>query len=98
MRTKITMAELRDALKANQWTIEKDSAFYLKHYQDTGELKKPMVVIKSGTVVGVEKVYRRGRAALLRYTDTSGKIWWSWTHASEYEAPRQYVRKGTTRL
>jgi hypothetical protein len=89
----ITMQDLRTALKCDRWKLEKDTAFHLKRYNDTGTLRPPRVVIKAGTVVGVEKVYRRGRAALLRYTDRTGKVWWSWTHAGEYEPPRKYVRR-----
>ena len=90
-RKKITMGELREALRAGEWRMDKASMFFLNQYD--GVLKKPTVVIKAGTVVTVVKVYRRGRAALLRYTDRTGKDWWSWAHASEYEAPRKYTRR-----
>lgn len=80
---KITMQDLREAKRVNRYVVEKPSAFYLNRIGD--DLKKPSVVLRSGTVVEVVKVYRRGRAALLRYVDRSGKTWWSWTHATEYE-------------
>jgi hypothetical protein len=85
------MQDLRDAKRLGRWQIEKDSLFFIHNYG--GELKRPGVVIKSGTVVEVEKLYRRGRCALLKYTDRSGKVWWSWTHASEYEPVRKYVKR-----
>ena len=85
VRRIITQADLREALRLGYWTVEKDSAFYIKRYYDSGDLKRPSVVVKAGTVVHVNKVYRRGRAALLCYIDRSGKVWWSWTHATEYE-------------
>ena len=96
MRTKITMQELRDAKQRGKWKIEKDSMFFLHRYADA--LKRPSVVIKSGTTVDVEKLYRRGRCALLKYTDRSGKVWWSWTHASEFEAPRKYTKTNQPKL
>ena len=88
---KITMQDLREAKERGEWTLKRDSLFYLRRYGD--DLKRPGVVIKAGTVVAVEKVYRRGRAALLRYVDITGKVWWSWTHAQEYEPPRKYERR-----
>ena len=87
------MQDLRAAKQCGHWILQRDSAFYLQRHNDTNDLKQPTVVIKSGTVVEVEKLYRRGRAAMLRYTDRSGKVWWSWTHASEFEAPRKYTRR-----
>ena len=87
------MQNLRDAKRLGRWQIEKDSLFFLRNYGD--ELKHPGVVIKSGTVVEVEKLYRRGRCALLKYTDRTGKVWWSWTHASEYEPVRKYEKRNT---
>lgn len=85
------MQDLRDAKRLGRWQIEKDSLFFLNRYGD--DLKRPGVVIKSGTVVEVEKLYRRGRCAMLKYTDRTGKVWWSWTHATEYEPVRKYKRK-----
>ncbi len=93
MKIKITMQELRDAKKSGQWTLERAQLFFINRYGDF--LKRPGVVIKAGTVVDVVKLYRRGRCALLKYTDRTGKIWWSWTHASEYEPTRKYQRKNT---
>ena len=88
---KITMQQLRDAKKVGKWKLLRDVMFYLNRYGD--QLVKPTVVIKSGTVVEVESIYRRGRCALLKYTDITGKVWWSWTHASEFEPPRKYPKK-----
>ena len=93
MRTKITMQDLRDAKRLGRWQLEEDSMFYLRRGNESDDLFKPGVVIKEGTVVEVEKLYRRGRCALLKYTDRSGKVWWSWTHASEYEPTRKYERR-----
>lgn len=81
----VTQADLRKAHRLGFWTIDKPSAFYLVRGHLTGLLGKPSVVVKAGTTVHVAKVYRRGRAALLSYIDRSGKVWWSWTHATEYE-------------
>jgi hypothetical protein len=89
---KITMQDLRNAKRLGRWQIEKDSMFYLRR-NDADDLFKPGVVIKSGTVAEVVKIHRRGRCALLKYTDRTGKVWWSWTHATEYEPPRTYKRK-----
>lgn len=96
MSAKITMQELRDAKQSGHWRLERASMFYLRRYGD--ELRKPTVVIKEGTTVDVEKLYRRGRCALLKYTDHTGKVWWSWTHASEYEEPRKYTKRKTKDL
>ena len=85
----ITQADLREALRLGYWTIERNSEFYIKRYYISGELKRPGMVLKAGTLVHVNKVYRRGRAALLCYIDTSGKVWWSWTHATQYEPARK---------
>jgi hypothetical protein len=92
MRRRITMAELREALKAGKWTLERDSMFFLRRGSQD-HLYRPSVVIKADVDVEVEKVYRRGRCALLKYVDRTGKTWWSWTHATEYERPRRYWRK-----
>jgi len=93
MRDKTTQADLRKAKYDGVWKLEKDSAFYSKRYRDTENLKSPLMVLPSGTVVHVEKVYRRGRAALLCHIDQNGNVWWSWTHASEYENTRQSLDK-----
>jgi hypothetical protein len=85
MRTTITQGDLRVADRTGVWTLERDALFYLRRYHDTDQLKGPGMVLKAGTHVHVEKVYRRGRAALLCYIDRTGKVWWSWTHATEYE-------------
>lgn len=84
------MQQLRDALADNRWTLDKDALFYL-YRRRNDDLRKPTVVIRKGTIVNVEKVYRRGRAALLKYTDRTGKVWWAWTHASlPFEPVRKY--------
>ncbi len=81
----ITQQDLRDARKAGVWQLWKDAQFRITRHRDTDDLKPPSVVIKAGTFVYVEKVYRKGRAALLCYIDKTGKVWWSWTHATVYE-------------
>lgn len=81
----ITQSDLRQAKAVGVWILDKDSAFYLKRWRPGDELRAPKMVLKRDVLVNVEKVYRRGRAALLRYTDRSGKVWWSWIHATEYE-------------
>jgi hypothetical protein len=86
----ISQEDLRNAKKVGVWTLKKDTQFRLKRNYETDDLKMPCVVIKEGTVVHVDKVYCRGRAALLCYIDRTGKVWWSWTHASIYE------KKGNT--
>lgn len=88
IKSKVTQADLRDAKKAGVWILRNDSMFYLNR-RENDDLKRPGMVIKAWTPVHVEKVSRRGRAALLCYIDRSGKVWWSWTHATELEPPRQ---------
>ena len=78
----VTRDSLVAARKSGVWTLRKDSEFYLRRREDD-DLKRPGMVLKAGTVVHVHKVYRRGRAALLCYIDRTGKVWWSWTHATE---------------
>lgn len=78
------MHDLRLAHKRGYLTLEKASAFKMKrYYGGSDDLYGPQMVLKAGTVVHVVKVYRRGRAALLQYIDTTGKVWWSWTHAKD---------------
>ena len=85
------MQDLRNAKRLGRWQLENKHEFYLNRYGD--DLKRPGVAIKAGTVVEVEKLYRRGRCAMLKYTDVTGQVWWSWTHATEYEPTRKYERK-----
>ncbi len=75
----VTKTQLQWAHKIGQWMLKKDTEFYIRRLSDD-RLVRPAVVLKSGTVVEVIKLYRKGEAALLKYTDKSGKIWWSWTH------------------
>lgn len=91
MNNKITMQELRNAMRLGRWQLEQDAMFYSRRVGDN--LKRPEIVIKSGVVVEVLEIYRRGRAALLRHVDASGQAWLSWTHASHYEKPRKYTRR-----
>lgn len=92
---KVTMQQLREANRLGRYQLPEPQAFYLNKYGD--ELKRPMVTVNAGVVVEVVKVYRRGRAAMLKYTDKTGKEWWSWEHASPpYEAPRKYTKRQTT--
>ncbi len=88
---KVTQSDLREAKQRGTWILSKDSEFYIKRLRESDYLKRPAVVIKEGTIVHVEKVWRRGRAALLRYVDRSGKTWWSWTHATEFERKPEVI-------
>lgn len=63
-------------------------AFYLRRCSVTDELRPPQMIVKKGTTVFVKKVWRRGRAALVCYLDRTGKAWWAWIHATEFEPPR----------
>jgi hypothetical protein len=83
-----TQQDLRDAKKAGVWTLKRNSAFCLRRSPGSDNLRGPTAVLKAGTVVRVEKIYRRGRAAPLCYPHPSGEGWWSWTHAAVYEPPR----------
>ena len=72
--------DLQTAYVARRWALPKNTRFHLRRWS-SDELRGPCAVLRAGTLVGVVKLYRRGQAALLSYTDRSGKIWWSWTHA-----------------
>lgn len=65
------------------WTrLQKDHLFYLYRYRN-GDLTGPTVIVKSGTMVDIEKYHRhKGKpvSMLLRYVDRSGKVWSSWAH------------------
>lgn len=89
VKIEVTQEQLRNAREAGVWTVDKDSAFYMHRSPDSSFLRRPSVVVKAGTVVHVHKVYRRGRAALLCYMDRTGKVWWSWTHATKYEPKKE---------
>lgn len=90
--TKVTMQDLRDAYKSGWAITDKDRMFFLRQ-RSNGDCHGPTVILKRGTKVKVEKIYRRGRAALLQYTDRSGKVWRSWTHATEFEPVRKYEKR-----
>lgn len=90
---KTTMAHLRNAKRLGRIQLQKDSMFYQRRYSDSGQLRKPTIVVEAGVVVEVEKLYRRGRAALLKHTDSTGVVWWSWTHAEVFEPVRKHTRK-----
>ena len=95
MSRTVTQEDLRRAHRAGVWMVEKPSAFFLNCGRLTGDLFGPRITLKPRTFVFVSKVYRRGRAALLCYIDKSGKVWWSWTHATVYEQTHPRTRKGS---
>lgn len=78
----MTPDELRAAKKTGALVLQKTTLFYLWRRAGDDQLKRPRVLIRAGTLVAVEKVCQRGAAALLKYTDRSGKVWWSWMHST----------------
>lgn len=93
---KVTMLNLRNAKRLGRMQLTKSSMFYQRRSSDSGRLRGQTIIVEAGRVVEVEKLYRRGRAALLKHTDAGGTVWWSWTHATEFEPVRQYRRKNAS--